>query len=84
MDLCDWVELCPSIHNDGWILKIHGSEEVPASLALAHKVNFSGNFQVELLDNCVNIFPRTGNEVLYIAVEDKVLDICENQPPEFE
>jgi len=74
---CDWVEITKDINQKDWQIKIY-TEKDSFLLKAIKKINFYGDFRIEILDNCINISPSTGNQILCVELNQPILYIAEH------
>ena len=78
---CDWLQIKRNIEQKDWTVTIHTNGAFP-SLEAIKKINFYGDFRIEILDGCTNISPSTDNEVLYVELNRDVFYVAEHKPLE--
>lgn len=78
---CNWLQITKDIDQKDWQVKIY-ADGVSPLLKTIKKINFYGDFRIEILDGCTNISPSTDNEVLYVELNRDVFYVLEHKPLE--
>ena len=84
---CYFIQISGPISHKkpGWWVKVYRvSRKKPEIYGYVETVNCSGNFQIHIAADYINIAPNTNTDYFLVDEKNNVIYVSDNQPPEYE